>query len=90
MKKNTRQASVNCLKSSYSHARLTETQNFSASQVDLASNMTSAKKSKTPHRKRATTAININERTKAMADKLKKSVFKLAREDEQDDRFHPS
>ena len=70
MKKNSRQTSMNCLKSS-SHKKLMDAQHCSMSQTDLANTMTPAKKSKTPHRKRATTAININERTKAMADKLK-------------------
>ena len=42
----------------------------------------SSKKSKTPHRSRATAGqLHINERTQQMANNLKRSVFELTRDD---------
>jgi len=66
---------------SSSHTRLYETQQLH-SQGDLQ-NALSAKKSKTPHRVRATNQMHVMERTQAIADKLRESVFKVTREEDE-------
>jgi len=83
MKHQSRKASVNCLQSS-SQTRLLETQKLPPSNELL--NSLSAKKSKTPGRYRPSTGMQISERTQAITDQLRETVFKLTREEDEQPR----